>query len=97
MLMLCACFHLLDPELSTAKRQQRSQAFTSNVTHASLERRLAALQSTKIELEAKLREKDVMVEGLERDRRWLADRETEEREEKECERREHEEEKVGFL
>jgi mitotic spindle assembly checkpoint protein MAD1 len=50
-----------------------------------------------MELETKLRERDIQVERLERDRRWFADRENEEREEKERERADHEEEKVRFL
>ena len=53
-----------------------------------------AAQTSKVELETKLREKELLVERLERDRRWFADRETEEREEKERERDTHEEEKV---
>ncbi|KAI1786094.1 MAD-domain-containing protein [Ganoderma leucocontextum] len=77
-----------DPQLSTAKRQQRTQAFSSHVAHASLERQLAAAQTTKLELESKLREKDLLIERLEGDRRWLAEREKEEREEKEREREE---------
>jgi len=64
------------------------------MAHASLERQLAAAQSAKMELEAKFREKDLVIERLERDRRWFADRETEERNEKERERAEHEEDKV---
>ncbi|KAJ6588512.1 MAD-domain-containing protein [Mycena capillaripes] len=80
-----------DPHLSSAKRQQRTQAFTSNMAHASLERQLVAAQTTKMELETKLREKDLLIEKLERDRRWFSDREQEEREEKERERLEHEE------
>lgn len=82
-----------DPRLSTVRRQQRSQAFSSTMAHASLERQLATLQTTKTELETKLRERDLTVERLERDRRWFSDRETEEREEKEREREEREEEK----
>ncbi|PBK75897.1 hypothetical protein ARMSODRAFT_985641 [Armillaria solidipes] len=82
-----------DPRLSTVRRQQRSQAFSSTMAHASLERQLATLQTTKTELETKLRERDLTVERLERDRRWFSDRETEEREEKERERAEREEEK----
>ncbi|KAK0204989.1 spindle assembly checkpoint component Mad1 [Desarmillaria ectypa] len=82
-----------DPRLSTAHRQQRSQAFSSTMTHASLERQLATLQTTKMELETKLRERDLTVDRLERDRRWFSDREAEEREEKEREREEREEEK----
>lgn len=83
-----------DPQLSTAKRKQRTQVFTSHMAHASLERQLAALQTSKSELETKLREKDVQIDRLEGDRRWLAEREQEEREEKERERNEREEEKV---
>ncbi|KAJ3497243.1 hypothetical protein NLJ89_g10374 [Agrocybe chaxingu] len=82
-----------DPQLSTAKRQQRAQVFTSSISHASLERQLLAAQTAKMELETKLREKELLVERLERDRRWFADREKEEREEKERERAAHEEEK----
>jgi mitotic spindle assembly checkpoint protein MAD1 len=51
----------------------------------------------KMELETKLREKELLVERLERDRRWLADREKDEREEKEKERAEHDTAKVGHL
>lgn len=91
-----------DPQLSTAKRQQRTQAFSSHLAHASLERQLAAAQTTKLELESKLREKDLLIERLEGDRRWLAEREKEEREEKEREREEALEAKVrrgslGFI
>ncbi|KII90456.1 hypothetical protein PLICRDRAFT_106619 [Plicaturopsis crispa FD-325 SS-3] len=82
-----------DPQLSTAKRQQRSQTLTSHMAHASLERQLLTVQTMKTELESKLREKDVLIERLERDRRWLAERETKEREEKERERAEAQEDK----
>ncbi len=85
---------LADPQLSTSKRQQRTQAFSSHMAHASLERQLAAAQTAKLEVETKLREKELLVERLEGDRRWLAEREKEEREEKERERAEHLEEKV---
>jgi len=47
-----------------------------------------------MELEAKLREKTALVERLERDRRWLADREKEQQEERQRERTEYAEEKV---
>ncbi|KAI8976346.1 MAD-domain-containing protein [Trametes punicea] len=82
-----------DPQLSTAKRQQRTQAFSAHVSQASLERQLAAAQAAKLELESKVREKDLVIERLEGDRRWLAEREKEEREEKEREREEHLEDK----
>lgn len=82
-----------DPQHSTAKRQQRSNAFTSHMANASLERQLLAAQASKTELEAKLREKDIAIERLERDRRWFAEREEKEREEKLQEQSEREEEK----
>ncbi|KAJ7093951.1 spindle assembly checkpoint component Mad1 [Mycena belliarum] len=59
------------------------------MAHAALERQLAAAQTTRMELETKLRERDMLVEKLERDRRWLSDREQEERDEKERERAEN--------
>ncbi|KAF7329938.1 hypothetical protein MKEN_00257700 [Mycena kentingensis (nom. inval.)] len=80
-----------DPQTSTAKRQQRTQAFSTSLTHASLERQLVSAQTVKMELESKLREREIQIEKLERDRRWFADREQEEREEKERERAEFQE------
>ena len=53
-----------------------------------------AARTSKLELETKLREKELLVERLERDRRWFAKREKEEREEKDREREAHEDEKV---
>ncbi|KAI0357178.1 MAD-domain-containing protein [Trametes cingulata] len=82
-----------DPQLSTAKRQQRTQAFSTHMSQAALERQLAAAQAAKLELESKVREKEVVIERLEADRRYLAEREKEEREEKEREREEHVESK----
>lgn len=64
------------------------------MAHASLERQLVAAQTNKVELETKVRERDLTIERLERDRRWFADREKEEKDEKEQERAEHEEYKV---
>lgn len=87
-------FVYADPQLSSAKRQQRAQVFTSSISHANLERQLLAAQTAKLELETKLREKELLVERLERDRRWFADREKEEREEKEKERETYEQSKV---
>ena len=71
--------------------------FTSSLSHANLERQLLAAQMAQMELETKLREKESLVERLERDRRWFADREKDEREEKEMERADHDEAKVGGL
>lgn len=85
---------LVDPQLSTAKRQQRTQAFSTHMSQASLERQLATAKAAKLELESKVREKELVIERLEGDRRWLAEREKEEREEKEREREEHQEYKV---
>jgi mitotic spindle assembly checkpoint protein MAD1 len=68
-----------DPQLSAAKRQQRAQVFASSISHATnLERQLLAAQTLKMELETKVREKELLVERLERDRHWFADREKEE-------------------
>ncbi|RXW17677.1 hypothetical protein EST38_g8182 [Candolleomyces aberdarensis] len=80
-----------DPQLSTAKR--RTQLFNSSVSHANLERQLLAAQTANAELETKLRERELQIERLERDRRYFADREKEEREEKEQERGLYEEAK----
>lgn len=64
------------------------------MAHSALERQVDSIQTAKMELETKLREKDTYIERLERDRRWFSDREAEEKEEKEKERAEHEESKV---
>ncbi|KAG8969020.1 coiled-coil domain-containing protein mad1 [Tulasnella sp. 419] len=72
-----------DPQLSTAKRTQRSDLFSSKMATKSLERRLLALEESKQELENTVKEKEVAIERLENDRRFLAQREQEEREEKE--------------
>lgn len=83
-----------DPQFSSAKRQQRTNAFTSSMAHASLERQLLQIRSEKVELEAKLRERDSTIERLEGDRKLLASREQSEREEKEQEQIAREKEKV---
>ncbi|KAL1660964.1 spindle assembly checkpoint component Mad1 [Schizophyllum commune] len=68
-----------DPQLSSAKRQQRTQAFSSSIVQSSLERQVVSLQATKNELENKLRDKDAEIERLETERRFLSDREAEEK------------------
>ncbi|KAF8059841.1 MAD-domain-containing protein [Lyophyllum atratum] len=85
-----------DPQVASAKRAHRTQTqvFTSSIAHAGLERQLVALKTAKVELEGKLRERDLTIERLERDRRWLVDREETERAEKERERAEREAEKI---
>ncbi|KAH9981796.1 spindle assembly checkpoint component Mad1 [Russula compacta] len=83
-----------DPQLSTAKRQQRTHALNTTLSQAALERKLAAAETTRMQLETRLRERDTKIERLEADRRWLAEREQEEREEKERVSKEREEEKI---
>ncbi|PCH42740.1 hypothetical protein WOLCODRAFT_138047 [Wolfiporia cocos MD-104 SS10] len=83
-----------DPNLSSAKRQQRVKALSAQVTQASLERQLAAAHSARAELEARLRERDAAIERLESDRRWIADREREANEQRERESEQHEEDKA---
>lgn len=86
----------LEREQATAKRQQRSQAFTSTIAQSSFERQLATAKAAKIDLEKRLREKDAIIEGLERDRRWLHERAEEEKQAKEQEMAEHEEAKTKY-
>ena len=50
------------------------------MSQAAVERQLAAAQAAKLELESKVREKELVIERLEGDRRYLAEREKEERE-----------------
>ncbi|KAH8978120.1 MAD-domain-containing protein [Lactarius hatsudake] len=83
-----------DPQLSTAKRQQRTQALNTTLSQAALERKLAAAETNRVQLETRLRERDAAIERLEADRRWLAEREQEEREEKERVSKEREDEKT---
>ena len=64
------------------------------MAHASLERQLLQARSERVELEAKLRERDSTIERLEGDRRLLALREQSEREEKEQEQIAREKDKV---
>ena len=84
-----------DPQLSTAKRQQRTHALNTTLSQAAVERRLAAAETTRLQLETRLRERDSEIERLDADRRWLAEREQEEREEKERVLKERKEEKVS--
>ena len=67
------------------------------MAHASLERQLLQVRTEKVELEAKLRERDATIEQLEGDRRLLALREQSEREEKEQEQSARGKEKVRHL
>ncbi|KAH9023363.1 MAD-domain-containing protein, partial [Lactarius hengduanensis] len=83
-----------NPQLSTAKRQQRTQAPNTTLSQAALERKLAAAETNRVQIETRLRECDAAIERLEADRRWLAEREQEEREEEERVSKEREDEKV---
>lgn len=85
----------LDPQLSTAKRKQRTQAFTSHMAQASLERQVLAAQTAKVELETKLREKEIEIDRLRGDVHFLGEKEKEEREGREREQVEREAEKVS--
>lgn len=64
------------------------------MSQAALERQLFAAENARIDLQTKLREKEVYVERLERDRRWFADREAEDKAERENERIQYEEGQV---
>lgn len=64
------------------------------MSHATLERQLLSAQAAKTELENKLRKKEVYIEQLEGDRRFLTEREQAEREDKEREREANAEDKV---
>ncbi|KAF9003048.1 hypothetical protein BDQ17DRAFT_1390656 [Cyathus striatus] len=84
-----------DPQLSTSKRLASAQAFKSTTSAAALERQLVILKAANGELEKKLRDKESAVDQLERDRRWLSDREKEEKESREREQKQWEEEKAA--
>ncbi|KZT33480.1 hypothetical protein SISSUDRAFT_1037006 [Sistotremastrum suecicum HHB10207 ss-3] len=81
-----------DPLTSSIRRKERTAAFEAQMTTASLERKLVLSEERTRELERSLREKDVVIARLESDRRFLGEREREERESKEVERTQHENE-----
>ena len=72
-----------------------SHALNTTLSKAALESKLAAAETTRLELEALLRKRDTMIEHLEADRRWPAQREQEEREERERLLKECKEEKLS--
>ncbi|KIY49930.1 MAD-domain-containing protein [Fistulina hepatica ATCC 64428] len=74
----------------SAKRQQRNQEFVAKVT---LERQLNTLKANQEAAENRLRDKDIQLERLERDRRYLSDREQQALSALETERKQAEEEK----
>ena len=80
--------------MSTAKRQQRAQAYTSHMATSALERQLLNAQLAKQDAEKKLRAKESEVEKLEADRRLLAGREAENEQAMEEERAKYAEEKA---
>ncbi|KAH9021777.1 MAD-domain-containing protein [Lactarius pseudohatsudake] len=79
---------------SSSVRQQRTQALNTTLSQTALERKLAAAETNRVQLETRLRERDAAIERLEAERRWLAEREQEEREEKERVSKEREDEKT---
>ena len=68
---------------STAKRQQRAHALNTTLSQMTLERKLAASETTRMQLVTRVRERDTTIERLDADRRLFAEREQEERVEKE--------------
>lgn len=72
----------LDPALSSSRRALKSDLFSSRMASKSLERRLLAAETAKQDLEFALKEKEIAIERLGNERRWLAEREAEEREER---------------
>lgn len=82
-----------DSSLPNTKRHLRT-TINNNLNAAAVERKLAILQTNCAELEKKVREKDQRLDLLEKDRRWLNDRETEEREAREREGKEAREREV---
>ncbi|KIK69916.1 hypothetical protein GYMLUDRAFT_34318 [Collybiopsis luxurians FD-317 M1] len=76
-----------DGSLPNTKRHLRATLNTT-LNAAALESKLAILQANCVDLEKKVREKDQRLDLLEKDRRWLHDRETEEREARERENKE---------
>ncbi|KAG5635816.1 hypothetical protein H0H81_010046 [Sphagnurus paluster] len=82
--------------LASAKRLNRSQTqvFKTSLSHSSLERQLVSEKSVRGELEHRLQDREHTIERLERDRRWLADREAELKEQIERESAQWAEEKL---
>ena len=71
-------------QFATAQRQQRTHALNTTLSQVAVKRRLAAAETTCLHLETRLREQDSeIIECLDADRRWISEREQEEREEKE--------------
>ncbi|KAI0086839.1 spindle assembly checkpoint component Mad1 [Irpex rosettiformis] len=82
-----------DPQLSTAKRRQHTQAFTSHMAFSSLERQVMALQIANKEMETKRREKEVECDRLRGDVQFLGEKEKAAREGLEHEQADRESEK----
>ncbi|EJD55527.1 hypothetical protein AURDEDRAFT_109823 [Auricularia subglabra TFB-10046 SS5] len=85
-----------DPVRAAARRQEKVQAFSRDMAVQSLEKRVLAAEESARKLEDELRKKDAQIDSLESDRRWLADREREERETKERERAQWREDKANL-
>jgi len=72
-----------------------AHALNTTLSKAALERKLTAAETTRLELEALLRKRNTIIEHLEADRRWPAQREQEEREDRERLLKECKEEKLS--
>lgn len=87
---------LIDPELSASRRAEKSQAFEARMLKTGLERRLIAAEESQRELERALSDSKATIQRLESDRRWLAEREQQEREERQRLEASWEEERVSI-
>ncbi|KAJ3747630.1 spindle assembly checkpoint component Mad1 [Lentinula detonsa] len=76
-----------ESSLPNTKRHLRT-TLNNTLSAAAVERKLAILQTNCADLEKKVRERDQRLDLLEKDRRWLHDRETEEREARDTEGKE---------
>ncbi|KAF9066422.1 hypothetical protein BDP27DRAFT_1330495 [Rhodocollybia butyracea] len=79
-----------DTSIPNTKRHLHT-TLNNTLSAAALERKVATLQTKCTDLEKKVREKDQTLDLLQKDRRWLNDRETEEREAREQEQKESKE------
>ena len=62
-----------------SERQQRSHAPNETLSQVLLGHKLAATETTRLEIDTLLCERDTTIERLEAGRRWLTEREQEER------------------
>ncbi|KZT00090.1 MAD-domain-containing protein [Laetiporus sulphureus 93-53] len=82
-----------DPQLSTSRRKQLYNSYSSNAAHLRMQTELAELQTLRAELQKTVKEQQIQIDSLERDRRFLSDREEEEMRENELLKKEREQTK----